>query len=781
MNSLLLTILIVLIIIILYKNRSGFSSKEGFQCDPETGKKIQIRDIDTAKSFGGQARYGGQQCVMDPDAPERKRVSPGENKELGGDYCPVPCVMSDEWELTDVCDNEKNVYMEKQKVAVPAKYGGGCTPGNYRYTETPCRTEDYCNGLGYSPTDDWNDCDPDTGKVWEYMESGDPKDAELCGIPLKKPSSQPCEACIYTDWAPAECDINTGKRIERRGIKFAGAYGPDGCAGSETIERKRLTTEICGTPVDCVTSNWVNSGSCSSTGKQLQTRTIITPAQYGGTCPSLSQTIDCPVNCAVSSWSTWGTCDPITGLQTRTRTITQQPLNGGTACPVLSETQPCRVDCGYGAPWTLTNICNSSTGKKYETNTVITQPKNGGTACITDLTSSVRRRDATTSCDPVPCILGSYNLVNSCTTDDFLNEEMDTITPALYGGSCNTGLRKSTFKCNLTAPNAPLLPTIKGVKTITFNKPTGDQIFHIQQVTCYISNGTTAVALSSTQLSASYNKPLSLGGGTFAAANAIDANSNTYTAVDPSQGVTTLTLTLTNPANLIFVDVVNIYNPGNTTLTALHTWSRLAGTVVNMFDAMGNPLKTFTLTRDYLQRIGLIRSGNIISTSMWVRKSVKFIVFVKPYNSTLSAAENSFRITDISAITSSNIAIASTDWTASYISSLSLLPVQATVTNITTPVGADSPANILDGSITTSTGTDTAVTNTSSSIGISVSLTTPQLINSITIINSQNTALQPRLSGVIMYLLNQYGRAMTSYTLTGAASQTISNIQSSFT
>lgn len=46
-----------------------------------------------------------------------------------------------------------------------------------------------------------------------------------------------------------------------------------------------------------------------------------------------------PVNCAVSAWSAWSQCT--SGQQTRSRTITTQPANGGTACPALTETQAC--------------------------------------------------------------------------------------------------------------------------------------------------------------------------------------------------------------------------------------------------------------------------------------------------------------------------------------------------------------------------------------------------------------------------------------------------------
>jgi hypothetical protein len=46
-----------------------------------------------------------------------------------------------------------------------------------------------------------------------------------------------------------------------------------------------------------------------------------------------------PVNCVVSEWSEWSSC--VDGSQTRTRTVITPAENGGTACPALTETQSC--------------------------------------------------------------------------------------------------------------------------------------------------------------------------------------------------------------------------------------------------------------------------------------------------------------------------------------------------------------------------------------------------------------------------------------------------------
>lgn len=160
------------------------------------------------------------------------------------------------------------------------------------------------------------------------------------------------------------------------------------------------------TPVNCVVSDWTDSGSCSVTmcgatgGTKTQTRTVTRQAANGGTaCPPLSQTVPCNgpvcvtctggmelnratntcllsqqqiatnlqqtyginvtynppttppggVDCQVSGW-TPGCPDPATlpcsgSMITQTRTVTQQPQNGGVACPPLTQQTGCPGTC----------------------------------------------------------------------------------------------------------------------------------------------------------------------------------------------------------------------------------------------------------------------------------------------------------------------------------------------------------------------------------------------------------------------------------------------------
>ena len=101
--------------------------------------------------------------------------------------------------------------------------------------------------------------------------------------------------------------------------------------------------------VDCAYTE--NTSACDpSTGKKTITRKITTPNSAGGKeCPLLEEKVDCDVNCVVSDW---GSCDPNTATQQKTRTVVKNAINNGN-CPELTATQSCNVNkslCDYNLP-----------------------------------------------------------------------------------------------------------------------------------------------------------------------------------------------------------------------------------------------------------------------------------------------------------------------------------------------------------------------------------------------------------------------------------------------
>eukprot|EP01064_Diplonema_japonicum_P018231 TRINITY_DN26912_c0_g1_i1.p1 TRINITY_DN26912_c0_g1~~TRINITY_DN26912_c0_g1_i1.p1 ORF type:complete len:2182 (+),score=65.67 TRINITY_DN26912_c0_g1_i1:36-6581(+) len=202
------------------------------------------------------------------------------------------------------------------------------------------------------------------------------------------PTAAPVPTCPgYTGWSIwGTCDVTCGGGVQQRTRSVICPTCPDSVLCTGLAETRPCNPQSC-TPVavDCVMGNWssLHSGSpslsvwtscsipCCSTpgcggGYQRRYRSIITPAQNGGTpCGPTEETKNgcnnqtcTPVNCVVSAYSSWGSCDIVCGTggkQTRTRNITQLPLNGGTLCPVLAESQPCvpvpplcSTNCTYG-------------------------------------------------------------------------------------------------------------------------------------------------------------------------------------------------------------------------------------------------------------------------------------------------------------------------------------------------------------------------------------------------------------------------------------------------
>jgi hypothetical protein len=171
------------------------------------------------------------------------------------------------------------------------------------------------------------------------------------------------EPCVELP-APPDC---TGEPCEEivldTCVRYTGPAIP--CLGITTganlnqvlqIIANRLCDCCDGTPpvVNCVVSEWSAWSTCVN-GVQTRTRTVTQQPQNGGTpCPPLTETRECcnPVNCVVSEWGPWTDC--VGGVKTRARTVTTPASCGGTACPPLEET----VECTSCNP--ITNIFGRS-------------------------------------------------------------------------------------------------------------------------------------------------------------------------------------------------------------------------------------------------------------------------------------------------------------------------------------------------------------------------------------------------------------------------------------
>jgi hypothetical protein len=246
------------------------------------------------------------------------------------------------------------------------------------------------------------------------------------------------------------------------------------CIGGVCINRSDLEAMK---PIHCQTSSWSTWGACSKTcgsGTQTRTRTITVPAaKFGTPCPPPAELTEsqacntqaCPVDCQVSAWNAWSACSKTCGggTQTRTRTVTQQPANGGAACPALQEqqvcnTQACPVNCQVSdfAPWSAWSACSTTCGgglqSRTRTRTILVQPQNGGSSCPALSESDV------VACNTQACTGSARVFSVTCTSG--------TLAPSI----CT---QWQTFCTSLTSTYSRL--TLKGTNNqtgITCNNPT---------------------------------------------------------------------------------------------------------------------------------------------------------------------------------------------------------------------------------------------------------------------------------------------------------------------
>ena len=346
----------------------------------QSGTDTSIEDFiksDTCDPVNCEGSWGGWSDCSKTCGTGRQtstwNTSPGGEPKNGGDACPT---------YTDVRDcNTKRCCDD------PADYesSGDCN-ANGKITYNLDTTSCIQNGLAStkesnccykSPWVVQDGCFKD-GTIWKGKKTREIENASLCGSNTAKVQyfdDSDCNPvnCVMTQWANSGGCSSSGKQKQTRRVTTAAQYGGDACEEETEREidccyrsswvketgcfedgttwkaketRKVENPDMCGNkttnteqfvddsgcnPVDCVMTQWANTGGCNSTtGLQAQVRSIDTGAKFGGeACGNITQDVKCPVSCE-GGWSDdWGACDCDTGKQTRSWVVKKAAMNNG--------------------------------------------------------------------------------------------------------------------------------------------------------------------------------------------------------------------------------------------------------------------------------------------------------------------------------------------------------------------------------------------------------------------------------------------------------------------
>ena len=162
----------------------------------------------------------------------------------------------------------------------------------------------------------------------------------------------PVDCQVSSFGAFSSCSVTCGGGTATRTRTVLVQPSNGGAACPALTEAQACNTHPCA--VDCQMSAWGEYSDCSHVcggGTQIRNRSIIQGPQLGGAaCGSTMEvrecnTQPCAVNCEMSVWSDYSACSQVCGggTQTRTRSITQEPQNGGTACGSTMESQSCNT------------------------------------------------------------------------------------------------------------------------------------------------------------------------------------------------------------------------------------------------------------------------------------------------------------------------------------------------------------------------------------------------------------------------------------------------------
>lgn len=216
---------------------------------------------------------------------------------------------------------------------------------------------------------DWSPASPPDGMCAPIDSDADgvPDSTDQCPtVHAVTPDGCPATPPEPVPLLPAPADITAAGistssiRITWAVVTGAAAYSLERCIGATctTFSQLLCVQALAGThtslPANITARYRVRASrdaTCGTGPNNLGTYSGIVSGTTFGNAPA-------PVACAVGAWSawsggTWSACSSgsQTRQETRSRTVTTQPANGGTACPVLTETRTARQSCAI-VTWT---------------------------------------------------------------------------------------------------------------------------------------------------------------------------------------------------------------------------------------------------------------------------------------------------------------------------------------------------------------------------------------------------------------------------------------------
>jgi hypothetical protein len=286
-------------------------------------------------------------------------------------FCPIDCAVN-QWSSWSACSAEcgGGERARTRIINTVSMFGGAPCPALFEANS--CNTQQCIVNCSVGEWAPWSPCLASCGETVRYrlrpLLVPNSPGGTLCPslIDIGPCSSMPCPVdctvAAWSAWSGCSATCGPSKSVRTRSVTSPALNGGS-CP--HTIEAINCTSDPC--PVPCNASLWTPWSVCSNScgpGTTNRTRTVLSPALFGGTCGALAQQQpcvgqQCPVDCVLSHWTVWSACpanlcDGASMNRTRTRTVLQPALFGGVPCPELSTSLNATAPCVYNRSCTLT-------------------------------------------------------------------------------------------------------------------------------------------------------------------------------------------------------------------------------------------------------------------------------------------------------------------------------------------------------------------------------------------------------------------------------------------